>query len=119
IGFDPYLGFYHQPKYGKPALALDLMEEFRSIIADSVAIGLINNGEIRPSDFVTRAGAAALTDEGKRKVIEAYERRLNTLIKHPLFKYPISYRRIFEVQARLLARFLMGEIPHYPPFCTR
>lgn len=119
VGFDPYLGFYHQPKYGRPALALDLMEEFRPLVADSVVISLINNGEIRPGDFITRAGAVALTDSGRRRVLEAYERRLDTLVTHPLFGYQLSYRRIFEVQARLLARFLLGEIGYYPAFCTR
>ncbi len=119
IGFDPYLGFYHQPRYGRPALALDLMEEFRPLIADSVVIGLINTGEIRPSDFITRLSGCALTDSGRRRVIEAFERRLNTTITHPLFGYTVSYRRIFEIQARLLARFLTGEIAEYPSFITR
>ncbi len=119
VGFDPYLGFYHQPRYGRPALALDLMEEFRPLVADSVAIGLINNGELRPSDFMARAGAVALTDSGRRRVLDAYERRLDTLVTHPRFGYAVSYRRIFEVQARLLARFLLGEIEAYPAFCTR
>lgn len=119
VGFDPYLGFYHQPRYGRPALALDLMEEFRPLVADSVVIGLLNNGELRPSDFLARAGAVALTDSGRRRVIEAYERRLDTLVTHPRFGYAVSYRRIFEVQARLLARFLLGEIDVYPAFCTR
>src|SRR5262249_61565 len=119
VGFDPYLGFYHQPRYGRPALALDLMEEFRPLVADSVAIGLINNGELRPSDFITRAGAVALTDSGRRRVLDAYERRLEILVTHPRFGYAVSYRRIFEVQARLLARFLLGEIEAYPAFCTR
>ena len=119
VGFDPYQGFYHQPRYGRPALALDLMEEFRPLVADSVVISLINNGEVRQSDFITRAGAVALTESGRRRVIEAFERRLDTLVTHPRFGYAISYRRIFEVQARLLARFLTGEIPAYPPFCTR
>jgi len=119
VGFDPYLGFYHQPRYGRPALALDLMEEFRPLVADSVAIGLINNGELRPSDFIARAGAVALTDGGRRRVIDAYERRLELLVTHPRFGYAVSYRRIFEVQARLLARFLLGEIEAYPAFCTR
>jgi CRISPR-associated protein Cas1 len=119
VGFDPYLGFYHQPHYGRPALALDLVEEFRPLVADSVVIGLINNGEVRPSDFIERAGAVALTTGGRRRVIEAYERRLDTLVTHPRFGYAISYRRIFEVQARLLARYLSGEIAFYPPFCTR
>jgi CRISPR-associated protein Cas1 len=119
VGFDPCQGFYHQPRYGRPALALDLMEEFRPLVADSVVIGLINNGEVRPSDFITRAGAVALTEGGRRRVLEAFERRLDTLVTHPRFGYQISYRRVFEVQARLLARFLSGEITIYPPFCTR
>jgi CRISPR-associated protein Cas1 len=119
IGFDPYLGFYHQPRYGRPALALDLMEEFRPLIADSVVIGLINNGEIRPSDFLARAGSVALRPDGRKRVLAAYERRLDTEVTHPRFGYSISYRRVFEVQARLLARFLSGEIPGYEPFCTR
>jgi CRISP-associated protein Cas1 len=119
VGFDPYLGFYHQPKYGRPALALDLMEEFRPLVADSAVLTLINNGEIKRSDFITRAGAVALTESGRKRVIEAYERRLEMLVTHPIFGYQISYRRVFEVQARLLGRFLLGEIPSYPAFCTR
>ena len=119
VGLDPYLGFYHQPRYGRPALALDLMEEFRPLVADSVVINLINNGEVRPTDFITRAGACALTPHGRKQVLEGYERRLDMLVTHPHFGYAISYRRIFEVQARLLARLLTGEIKFYPAFCTR
>lgn len=119
VGFDPYLGFYHQPKYGKPALALDLVEEFRPIIADSVCISLINNGELTGKDFIQRIGEVALTSDGRKKVIAAYERRMDTLVTHPLFGYAISYRRILEVQARLLGRHLLGELPAYPTFRTR
>ena len=119
VGFDPYLGFYHQPKYGKPALSLDLVEEFRSLIADSVCLSLINNGELGPEHFITRGDATALIQNGRRKVIEAYERRMDTLITHPLFGYAVSYRRIMEIQARLLARHLLGELPAYPVFRTR
>jgi CRISPR-associated protein Cas1 len=119
VGFDPYLGFYHQPRYGRPALALDLMEEFRPLIGDSVVIGMINNGEIRPEDFITRAGACALTPNGRKRVLEAYERRMDGLVTHPIFNYTLSYRRVLEVQCRLLGRFLLGEIDAYPPFCTR
>jgi len=118
-GFDPYLGFFHQPRYGRPALALDLIEEFRPLIADSVVIGMINNGEIRPTDFISRAGSVALKSDGRKRLLEAYERRLDTEVTHPRFGYSISYRRVFEVQARLLGRFLLGEIPGYEPFCTR
>lgn len=119
VGFDPYLGFFHRPKWGKPALALDLMEEFRPVLADSVVLTVINNGELKPSDFVVRAGGVALTEQGRRKFIEAYERRMDAMVKHPVFGYSISYRRVLEVQARLLARFLLGEIPEYPPFVVR
>lgn len=119
VGFDPYLGFYHQPRYGRPALALDLIEEFRPLIADSVAISVINNGEVRPADFITRAGSVALKADGRKRLLEAYERRLDTEVTHPRFGYAVNYRRVFEIQARLLARFLTGEIPAYEPFCTR
>jgi len=114
VGFDPYRGFYHQPRYGRPALALDLMEPFRPILGDSVVITAINNGEVKPSDF-TRAGqACALSPAGRKKVIAAFERRLGQEITHPVFGYPLSYRRLLEVQARLLGRHLMGEIPELP-----
>ncbi len=119
VGFDPYLGFYHRPRYGRPALALDLMEEFRPIVADSVVIGLVNNGEIKGDDFIKRAGAAALTPEGRKRFIAAYERRMDATVTHPVFGTTLSYRRILEVQARLLSRHLAGEIPAYPPFLTR
>lgn len=119
VGFDPYLGFYHQPKYGKPALALDLAEEFRPLVADSVCIGLINNGELTPDHFITRAGATALTQDGRRRLLEAYERRLESTVTHPIFGYTVSYRRIMEVQTRLLSRHLLGELPSYPVFRTR
>lgn len=119
VGFDPYLGFYHRPRYGRPALALDLMEEFRPLVADSVAIGVINNGELRPSDFIERAGSVALRPDGRKRLLQAYERRLDAEVTHPKFGYSISYRRVFEVQARLLGRFLCREIPVYEPFCTR
>ena len=119
VGFDPYLGFYHQPKYGKPALALDLAEEFRPIVSDSAALTLFNNSEIDEADFIQRSGAVALTQTGRKAVIRAFERRLDTLITHPLFGYSISYRRIMEVQARLLGRHVLGELPKYPAFTTR
>ena len=119
VGFDPYMGFYHQPKYGRPALALDLAEEFRPLIADSAALTLFNNTELKEKDFIRRGGAVSLTQDGRKAVIGAFERRMDTLITHPLFKYSISYRRIMEVQARLLGRHLLGELKRYPSFTTR
>ncbi len=119
VGFDPFLGFYHQPRYGRPALALDLMEEFRPLIADSAVITAVNNEEIREKDFISTLGSVALTAEGRSRFIEVYERRMSQEIAHPVFGYSISYRRVLEVQARLLGRYLAGEIPDYPSFTTR
>lgn len=119
VGFDPFLGFYHQPRYGRAALALDLMEEFRPLIADSVVLQVVNTGEIAPSDFITRAGSCALTPRGRKAVLEALERRLEATVTHPIFGYAVSYRRVMEIQARLLGRWLGEEIATYPAFRTR
>lgn len=119
VGFDPMLGFFHRPRYGRPSLALDLAEEFRPLIGDSTVLMLINNGEVRESNFLSRAGAVALTKAGRKAVLSAYERRLDSLATHPIFGYRISYRRILEVQARLLARAVTGELPEYPNYTTR
>lgn len=119
VGLDPYLGFYHADKYGRPALALDLMEEFRPIIVDSVVIGVINGGLIVPGDCVRGGGAVTLSDRGRKRFIQAYERRMDQLVTHPVFGYRISYRQVLEVQVRLLSRYLCGEIPDYPEFVTR
>ena len=119
VGFDAFRGLYHQPRYGRPALALDLMEPFRPIVADSVVLQAINNGEVRPTDFKEAAGSVALTPGGRRKFIGAFERRLDHEVVHPLFGYRVSYRRLLEMQARLCGRFLLGEIASYPNFLTR
>lgn len=119
VGFDPFLGFYHQPRYGRPALALDLMEEFRPIIADSVVLTVINNGVLEPDDFLKIGVSAAMKPNARKKFIQAYERRMDSLVTHPLFGYRVSYRRVLEIQARLVNRVLMEEIPEYPGFRTR
>lgn len=119
VGFDSFLGFYHQPRYGRSALALDMMEPFRPLIADSTVLMAINNGEVRPSDFISAAGSVNLTPDGRKRFIGTFERRLSQEITHPLFGYRLSYRRLLEVQARLLARFLLGEIIEYPNLTTR
>ena len=119
VGFDAFRGLYHQPRYGRPALALDLMEPFRPLVADSVVVQAINNGEVRPEDFVSVAGAVNLSASGRRSFIATYERRLGHEIVHPLFGYRVSYRRLMEMQARLFGRFLLGELPEYPNFTTR
>lgn len=119
VGLDPMLGFYHQPRFGRPALALDLMEEFRPLVADSVVVGAINNGVVTADDFARTADAASLGAPARRRFLQAYERRMDQLVTHPVFGYRISYRRVLEVQARLLGRVLLGEAPEYPPFRTR
>jgi CRISPR-associated protein Cas1 len=119
VGLDPYLGYLHAPRYGRPALALDLMEPFRPLVADSVSLTLVNNGEVQPSDFVERMGAVNLTREGRAKVLLAVERRLAQEVAHPVFGYRVSYRRVFEIEARLLSRHLLGELPTYEPLVTR
>jgi len=118
-GFDPYLGFYHQPRYGRPALALDMMEEFRPIIADSAALTLFNREELTGNDFIKTGIGISLTPEARKKVVAGYERRMQTEVVHPIFGYKVSNRRILEVQSRLLARVLSGEIKEYPAFVTR
>jgi CRISPR-associated protein Cas1 len=119
VGLDPYRGFYHAPRYGRPALALDLMEPFRAIIADSVVLSAVNTGEVGPSDFVVAVTGTALTQAGRRRFVEAFERRLSQETTHPVFGYQVSMRRMLLVQARLLSRFLLGELPSYPHFLPR
>lgn len=119
VGLDPYLGLYHRPRFGRPALALDLAEEFRPLIADSVTINAINNGEVRRSHFLIRAGGVALTSDGRKAAIAAYERRLDVEVTHPVYGYRITYRRVLEVQARVLAAWMLGEVPEYAAFTTR
>lgn len=119
VGFDPYRGFYHQPRYGRPALALDMMEPFRPLISDSSVLSAINNGEVRPSDFISAAGSVTLTNDGRKRFIGTFERRLSQEITHPLFGYRASYRRILELQARLLGRYLLRDVKVFPGFMTR
>jgi CRISPR-associated protein Cas1 len=119
VGFDPYIGFYHQPRFGRPALALDLMEPFRPLIADSAVLTAVNTGMVSPKDFVRAGNSVALTAGGRKGFLRAYELRMDTLVTHPLFDYRVSYRRMLEIQARLLARVLEGEITEYPVFTTR
>ncbi|MBX5470169.1 MAG: CRISPR-associated endonuclease Cas1 [Thermoleophilaceae bacterium] len=118
-GLDPYVGLLHRPGFARPALALDLMEEFRPLVGDSTVVRAINNGEIDERDFVVSRTAAALTRAGRRKFIASYERRMADEIRHPLFGYRVSYRRCLELQARMLASVLLGELPAYRPLTTR
>ena len=119
VGFDPYVGFYHQPRFGRPALALDLMEPFRPLIVDSAVLTAVNGGMVTARDFVRVGGSVALTPAGRKAFFRAYELRMDSLVTHPLFDYRVSYRRLLEIQTRLLARVVEGEIGVYPVFITR
>lgn len=119
IGFDPYVGYLHQPVYGRPALSLDLMEEFRPIVADSVVVNAINTGVVGPDDFEVTATAAALKSPARKRFIACFERRMEELVTHPVFGYRISYRKVLDVQARLFGRYLLGEVDQFPEFVTR
>ncbi len=119
VGFDPYQGFYHVGRHGRPSLALDLMEEFRPVIADSVVLNLINNGMLVNADFLTWNDACYLTDQGRKTFFEAYEQRKATEVTHPVFGYKMSYGRMLEVQVRMLAAYVRGDIPRYLGFVVR
>ncbi len=119
VGLDPYMGFIHTDKYGKPSLALDIMEEFRTPIIDSLVITLIRKKVLSPNDFIQELGYCKIKVFAKKKFIEHYSSLLSREIKHPIFGYYVSYSRIFLIQARILAKFLKGEYKHYYPFRMR
>lgn len=119
VGLEPAVGILHQHRPGRPSLALDLAEEFRPLIADSVVLSAVNTGELEEKHFVRRGVGVTLTDEGRRAAVNAYERRMQSKVTHPVFGYAASYRRVLAIQARLLARTIQGDVPSYPPFVTR
>jgi CRISPR-associated protein Cas1 len=119
VGFDPMMGFYHQSRFGRPSLALDLMEPFRPLVVDSAVVTAVNTRMVTPDDFLEVAGAVALKPAGRKAFYRAYELRMDTLVTHPLFEYRVSYRRLLEIQARLLAKVMDGDVGEYPVFVTR
>lgn len=119
VGLDPFLGFFHSPRYGRPALALDMMEEFRPLIADSTVLSLINRGEVSKDDFIFTSRGVLLKDAARRQFWRAWTRRMDTEITHPQFAYKMSYRRMLSVQMRQFWRFCRGDIHSYFPFTTR
>lgn len=118
-GLDPQVGFLHQPRFGRPSLALDLAEEFRPLLADSTVLMVINNGELRPNDFIRRGPTVGLRDSGRKRLILAYERRVAIELAHPVFGYKVSYRRAIELQARMLAAVVDGQHDRYVPLTPR
>jgi hypothetical protein len=109
VGFDPYLGYYHQPRFGRPALALDLMEPFRPLIADSAVLAAINTRMVTPKDFVQAGPAVALTPAGRRAFFRSYGLRMDSLVTHPLFEYRVSY-----LVHGVIQKSFAGQIPSVP-----
>lgn len=119
VGFDHFVGYLHSSFYGRPSLALDLVEEFRPVIVDSVVLTLLNNRMLTPNNFMIELGAYRLKDEQRKVFFTKFEERLNEEINHPVFGYKVTYRRCLELQARLLAKFITGEIEEYVPFFSK
>jgi CRISP-associated protein Cas1 len=119
VGFDPYIGWLHSSRYGKPALALDLVEEFRPLIVDSVVLNLLNNRQIGEADFERELNSYRMKDAAKKVFLQRFEERMQEVITHPFFEYKATYRRCVELQARLLAKYLLGEVSEYLPFTVR
>jgi len=118
-GLDPWWGLYHQPRHGRPAFALDLMEEFRPVIVDSAVLTAINTGMVTASDFIRSNAGCVMRDSGRKAFIRAYEARLDQLATHPVFDYRCSWRSMIRLQARLLARWLRGDVPRYQGITVR
>lgn len=111
-GLDPYIGYLHEVHHGQPALVLDLMEEFRPLVADNLVLAVLNNREVQPQDFSESLGAHSLSEPGRKAFLQAFERKMNDEFQHPVFEYRCSYRRAIELQARLLSRHLQEAIPY-------
>jgi len=120
VGLDPQFGFLHAIRSGRPALALDLMEEFRTPLCDRLALRLINRRELGPDAFDVRPGESVmLNDAGRKAVLVAYQKRKQTEIPHPLLKADAPLGLFPHLQARILARHLRGDVETYVPFVPR
>jgi CRISPR-associated protein Cas1 len=121
VGFDPYLGYLHLQRYGRPGLALDLMEEFRPLVVDAMVLSAINKRSLTPADFTTEpvSRAVSLTQEALKILLRLYEQKKQSKFKHPVMGRQCTYQEAFEIQARLLAKYLMGETDKYPPLVLK
>jgi len=118
-GLDPWWGLYHRPRHGRPALALDLMEEFRPLVVDSSVVTAVNTGMVRHKNFTRSASGCMMNPAGRKAFIRAYEARLDQLVTHPIFDYRCSWRTLIRVQARFLSRWLRNDVPEYVGMTTR
>jgi len=118
-GLDPWWGLYHRPRHGRPSLALDLMEEFRPLIADSAVLSAVNTGMVSARDFRTSQAGCVMQDGARKALIRAFEGRMDLLVTHPVFGYRCSWRSIVRMQVRLFGRWLRGDVPTYIGMVTR
>jgi CRISP-associated protein Cas1 len=121
VGFDPYLGYLHTQRYGRPSLALDLMEEFRPLVVDAVVLSSLNRRTLAPTDFTVEplSGAVSLTPEGLRTFLRLYELKKQSKFKHPVLQTQCTYQESFALQARLMGKYLLGETDKYPPLVLK
>ncbi|MBH8571725.1 type I-D CRISPR-associated endonuclease Cas1 [Nostocaceae cyanobacterium CENA369] len=121
VGFDPFFGYLHCERYGRPSLALDLMEEFRPLVVDAVVLSTLNKQLLTKADFLTEplSGAVSLTSEGRKRFLQQYSQKKQSEFKHPVLGRKCTYQEAFELQARLLAKYLMGETEKYPPLVLK
>ena len=120
VGLDPAVGFLHRDRPGRPSLALDMMEEFRPVLADRLALTLVNRGQIRAKDFEqTASGAVLLKEKARKEVLVAYQERKREEVLHPFLNERMTAGLLWHMQARLLARYIRGEMDAYPPFVIR
>lgn len=120
VGLDSQLGFFHVVRPGRPALALDLMEEFRAVLGDRLALTLMNRGQLQLKDFEFRTGGAVyLNDTGRKTVVVAYQERKKETMQHPVLETQVEIGLLPLLQARLLVRYLRGDVPHYIPFFNK
>ena len=120
VGLDPTVGFLHRDRPGRPGLALDLMEEFRPVIADRLVLSLINRRQVAPNGFKkAESGAVVMDDSTRKTVLVEYQNRKQDEIFHPYIEEKIPLGLLFFVQANLMARFIRGDIDGYPPFFWR
>lgn len=119
VGFDPYCGYFHQPKHGHAALASDLMEEFRQIIVDGYVLSLVNNNRVRPEDFEQTNKGIRFTKDALDRFLVGYYGRMQQTFQHPTRNEKTTYLRCIELQVRHLARVITGEEKAYQPFLLR
>jgi CRISPR-associated protein Cas1 len=120
VGLDPQLGCLHAIRPGRAALALDLMEEFRPLMADRLALTLVNRAQLRAKDFELRPGGSVLLhDDARKTVLVAYQERKQEQVEHPLLSQRLMLGLLPQIQARLLARYIRGEAEYYVPYLVR